>query len=139
MVSRFNRLTDENFMVYAMRSYQNPHCMDIHEFEEDLKQTKYIKRLLNRYKTRGELKEQLIINHIVVLYNMFGIEAATRILFFKIDKEFRPQLKTFLIYLNFMPERISGVDFGDIVSSDIPLDFTIVDSLREFHERANQD
>lgn len=133
----FDRLTDSNFMVYAMKSYQNPHCMDIHEFEEDLKKTKYIKRLLNRYKTRGELKEQLIINHIVVLYNMFGIEAATKILFYKLDAEFRPQLKTFLTYLNFMPETISGVDDKIIKSSEIPLDITIVEALRHFHERAN--
>ena len=127
----FERLTNANFMMYAMKAYNNPNCLDIDEFHDDLKRTKYIKRLLNRYKSSGELKERLILNHIMVLYNMFGPEAATRILFFKVDVGFRSQLKPFLVYLNLMPETVSGIKDEDIISSDILSDVIVIDSLRK--------
>ena len=125
------RLSDSNFMMFAMKAYQNPHCLDIDEFHDDLKKTKYIKRLLNRYKSSGELKERLIINHIMVLYNMFGLEAATKILFYKIEEDFWPEIKTFLVYLNFMPEKISGIKEETVHSSEIPIDKNIASVLRE--------
>lgn len=125
------RLTDANFIMYAMKAYQNPHCLDIDEFHDDLKRIKYIKRLLNRYKSTGNLKARLILNHIIVLYNMFGPEAATKILFFKLSPKFWPELKTFLVYLHYMPEYISGIGDKMILSSDIPLDLNIIKVLRE--------
>lgn len=125
------KLTEANFMMFAMKAYQNPHCLDIDEFHDDLKKTKYIKRLFNRYQSSGELKERLIINHIMVLYNMFGLDAATKILFYKIDEQFWPELKTFLVYLNYMPERINGVKEEVILSVNIPIDRNIAQVLRE--------
>lgn len=126
------RLTDANFIMYAMKAYQNPHCLDIDEFHDDLKRIKYIKRLLNRYKSTGVLKERLILNHIIVLYNVFGPEAATKILFFKLSPEFWSELKTFLVFLHYMPERISCIADTDIFNSDINLDLNIVEALRKF-------
>ena len=78
-------LTDVNLLNYAMKHYDNPECKSIEEFQEDLTRTKYIKRLFRKYKTSGELKERLLLNHIIIFYNVFGIEAATNILFFKIE------------------------------------------------------
>jgi hypothetical protein len=96
-------LTEENFMLYAMKHYDNPHCRGVKEFNDDLKKFKYIKRLFRKYKVNGQLKERLILNHIIVIYNLFGVEAATNMLFFKTDKKYWSQLKSFLIYLNVMP------------------------------------
>ena len=96
-------LSEENFTLYAMKHYDNPHCRGVSEFNDDLKKFKYLKRLFRKYKAGGGLKERLIINHIIVLYNLFGVDAASNMLFFKIDKKYWPQLKSFLIYLNVMP------------------------------------
>lgn len=125
----FDDLNDDNFLLYAMKAYNSPHCI-MSEFESDLKRTKYLKRLFRRYKATKVLKERLILNHIILLYNVFGSEPATRILFFKIDKQDYDVLKTFLIYLNYMPEKINGIDGGDIISSDILLDMYVADILR---------
>ena len=124
------KLTEANFIMYAMKSYQNPHCLDIDEFHDDLKRVKYIKRLFNRYKSTGILKERLLLNHIIVLYNVFGPDAATKILFYKLSPKFWPALKTFLVFLHYMPERIAGILDSDIISSDVPLDEYIVSKLR---------
>ena len=131
MMSPFRWLTDDNFMMYAMKAYNNPRCLDIDEFHNDLRETKYIKRLLNRFINKNELKHRLIINHIMVLYNMFGAEAATRILFFKIDEEFWSCLKPFLVSLGMMPEIVYGIHGEDIISSDIEMNDEIVEALRE--------
>lgn len=96
-------LTEENFTLYAMKHYDNPHCRGVNEFNDDLKKFKYLKRLFRKYRAGGGLKERLILNHIIVIYNLFGVEAATNMLFFKIDKKYWPQLKSFLMYLNVMP------------------------------------
>ena len=96
-------LTEDNFVLYAMKHYDNPGCKGLTEFNDDLKKFRYLKRLFRKYKAGSGLKERLIINHIVVIYNLFGNEAATKMLFFKIDKKHWPQLKSFLIYLNVMP------------------------------------
>ena len=94
-------LTDKLFITYAMRHYNNPQCVTVEEFEQDLQRIKYIKRLLIRFKSGGELKERLILNHLIIFYNMFGIKAATNILYFKIDGGLHPQLNSFLVYLNY--------------------------------------
>ena len=96
-------LTEENFTLFAMKHYDNPHCRGVNEFNDDLKKFKYLKRLFRKYRAGGDLKERLILNHIIVIYNLFGVEAASNMLFFKIDKKYWPQLKSFLMYLNVMP------------------------------------
>jgi len=126
----YERLTDENFLMYAMQNYENPQCISIDDFHDDLLRIKYVKRLLNRYKETGELKEQLILNHMIVLYNVFGVEACTRMLFFKIDSHLWSYLKTFLVYKHYMPNKISGVSEHDVIDSDIPLDIGIIKILR---------
>ena len=96
-------LTEENFVIYAMKFYDNPECKGMSDFEDDLKRFRYLKRLFRKYTAGKGLKERLIVNHLVVLYNLFGPEATTRMLFFKIEKKYWSQLKTFLIFLNVMP------------------------------------
>jgi hypothetical protein len=123
-------LTNENFLMYAIKHYDNPSCSGLKEFDDDLKRLRYIKRLLGRYKATGNIKERLIINHLVVLYNVFGIDGATNMLFFKIQERFWPQLKPFLVFLNYMPERIQHKG-GRILGADIALDANIVDILRK--------
>jgi hypothetical protein len=123
-------LTNENFLMYAIKHYDNPSCSGLKEFDDDLKRLRYIKRLLGRYKATGNIKERLIINHLVVLYNVFGIDGATNMLFFKIQERFWPQLKPFLVFLNYMPERIQHRG-GRILGADIALDANIVDILRK--------
>ena len=114
-------LNDDNFIIYAMKAYDRPNCI-MSEFEEDLSRIKYVKRLIKRYKTTGELKERLILNHIIVLSNVFGIEPSVRMLFFKIDKEDYDILKTFLLFLNYMPRHINGISGNHYNSADIGVD-----------------
>jgi hypothetical protein len=114
-------LNDDNFLIYAMKAYDRPNCI-MSEFEEDLSRIKYVKRLIKRYKTTGELKERLILNHIIVLSNVFGIEPSARMLFFKIDKEDYDILKTFLLFLNYMPRHINGISGNHYNSADIGVD-----------------
>ena len=123
-------LTEENFIMYAMKYYDNPSCKGMAEFLDDIKRFKYIKRLLGKYSSGKELKERLIINHMIVLNNLFGVEATTKMLFFKIDKKFWPQLKTFLVFLNYMPEKIILNKGVAIIESEIPIDDNIVEILR---------
>jgi hypothetical protein len=101
------------------------------EFEGDLKRTKYLKRLFRRYKILKELKERLIINHIILLYNVFGAEATTRILFYRIDEKDYDILKTFLMYLNLMPTIVRGIRGKDIITSDILINLEIAEILRK--------
>jgi len=126
----FSNLTNDNIVLYAVKYYDNPACRGVHEFNEDLDRIKYIKRLFKRYMTKGVLKERLILNHIIVLYNVFGVEPATRILFFRLEPDLWPVLKTFLVFLNFMPERVHGIEGKDIFSSDVALDNHLVAVLR---------
>ena len=127
---KFDDLNEGNFLMYAMKEYVNPQCLDIREFYDDLKKIKYLKRLFNQYKNDNTLKERLIFNHLIVFYNMFGTEAATRILFYKIEKEYWPILKTFLLYLNYMPEKIKSIRGETIYDSSIKLDEGIIGVLR---------
>jgi hypothetical protein len=126
----FDDLNDENFLLYAVKAYNSPHCI-MSEFESDLKRTKYLKRLFRRYKATKTLKERLILNHLILLYNVFGAEAATRILFYRVDEVDYDVLKTFLIYLNYMPEAIRGINGKDIISSDILVDMDVAQILRQ--------
>ena len=97
----FKRLTEENYQIFAMQHYDNQECNSVEDFYEDINRIKYIKRLFRRYVKKDELRERLIINHIVSLSNVFGVEPATRLLFFKIEKELWPVLKTFLVLLSY--------------------------------------
>jgi hypothetical protein len=125
----FENLSEENILLYAIKSYDKPNCVKS-EFDDDYKKFRYIKRLLQKYRLTNEIKERLLLNHLVVLQNVFGVEASTRILFFRIDERDYKALKTFLIYTSAMPERIKGIRGRDLVSSDISLDPRIVEILR---------
>jgi len=125
----FENLNDENIMLYAAKAYDRPNCI-MSEFTEDMKRLNYLKRLFRRYHKHGEMREHLILNHIVVLYNLFGPEAVARILFYNTSKSDYSVLKTYLTFLNLMPEKIRGINGTDIFSSDILIDMKIADVLR---------
>ena len=125
----FDDLTVDNVTMYAMKAYDRPNCI-MSEFKEDMKRFNYLKRLFKRYRKVGELREQLVLNHLVVLYNVFGPEVSSRLLFFKVAKDDYSALKTYLIFLSCMPERIRGIKGQDIISSDIPIDMKIAEALR---------
>jgi len=125
----FDDLTNDNILIYAVKAYDKPNCI-MSEFKEDMKRFNYLKRLFKRYRKVGELREQLVLNHLVVIYNVFGPEVAARLLFFKMAKDDYPALKTYLLFLSCMPERVKGIKGQDIISSEIPVDMTIADVLR---------
>ena len=127
-VMELNKALDENtFIMYAMKHYDNPQCIGMDEFQEDLNRIKYIKRLFRKYKNNDILRERLILNHIIIFYNVFGLESGTRILFYKIESEIHDLLKTFLVYLNYLPEHsIPEVDL-----LEIPLDQFVINRLRD--------
>ena len=127
-----DNLTDDNFLIYAIKCYDNPNCV-MSEFEDDLKRLKYIRRLINRYRATNDLKERLILNHIIVLSNVFGTEAAVRMLFFKIDTKDYHILKTFMLFLNYMPKIVRGIRGNNINSSDITIDLYVAKRLKEIH------
>jgi hypothetical protein len=118
----FDELTEQNFELFAAKHYNNPQCIDISEFHEDLARYKYVKRLLRKYHQTGEIQERLVLNHLIVIYNMFGIQAANRMSFYRIEEELWPALKTFLVFLNFLPED---------EKVEIPIDLKITDILRK--------
>lgn len=126
----FDNLNEDNFIIYAMKCYTSPHCI-MSEFEGDIKRTKYLKRLFRRYKITKSLKERLILNHIILLSNVFGSEATTRILFFKTDERDYDVLKTFLLYLNIMPEVVYGIRGKNIYTQDISIDSNIAEILNK--------
>jgi|TARA_R110002153_G_scaffold261653_1_gene422159 hypothetical protein len=122
MMKIFDTLNRRNFELFASQNYNNPECLDIEEFKEDLSRFKYLKRLLRRYELTEDLQIRLILNHIIVLYNVFGIEAANRMIWYKIEPEHWTYIKPFLVFLNYLPidEKV-----------EIPLDPLIVDTLRK--------
>ena len=124
----FDDLNDENFMIYAMKCYAAPNCI-MSEFESDIKRTKYLKRLFRRYKVSKAVKERLILNHIILLNNVFGLEPTARILFYRIDERDYDILKTFLCYLNIMPEVVPGIKGKNIYSAEIPVEINIAEIL----------
>ena len=123
-------LNDGNFLIYAAKCYDRPHILQS-EFEDDLKRIKYVKRLLRKYRQTGEFKERLVLNHVIILSNVFGVEATTNMLLFKVDQEDYPLLKTILIYLNYMPSRLNVTfDKYYIRQEEIPVDLNIANVLR---------
>jgi hypothetical protein len=122
-------LNDDNFLIFAMKAYDSPNTI-LSEFEEDLKRIKYVKRLIKRYKSTGELKERLILNHLIVLSNVFGTKQSVRMLFFKIDEEDHHILKSFLMFLRTMPEVVEGIRGSNIQSGKIHVDLFVCQRLR---------
>ena len=116
---KFDSLTNENYIMYAMKNYTNPACSGIEEFYEDLNRLKYLKKLFQTYINTGIIKERLVLNHIIILQNVLGIECSCRILFFKLPHSMHPALKTFLIFLNSLPkEQIPEADLANISMDD---------------------
>ena len=99
----FSELTEDNFLLFAIKNYENPQAVTKEDFDKDLNHFKYIKRLLKRYKNTGQLKSHLLLNHFIILYNIFG-EAATPMLFHKIEQELWPSMKTFIMFLGKLPD-----------------------------------
>jgi len=122
MMDIFEELNEENFTLFAIRFYDNPQCTSTEEFYEDIRRFRYLKRLLKRYAKTGELRERLILNHLIVLSNLFGVENTIRMLEFKIEDEFWPILKTCLLYLRYIDE-----DWR----TDIPLHEEVTNKMRE--------
>ena len=100
----FEKLTNDNIVMFAIKHYDNPQCEGESEFHDDMKRFKYIKRLLRKYQDSGELKERLILNHLIVVFNVFGAEAGSTLLLFKLEPEFWSVLKTFMVFLNMLPD-----------------------------------
>ena len=121
----FDVLNDSNFVMYAMKNYENPTCTGMDEFHEDLNRVKYIKRLLRKYDRSQVLRERLILNHLIILGNVFGPTVSSRILFFKTEHELHSYLKTFLVYLNYLPDNLEDLDLDSI-----PLNQSIIKHLR---------
>jgi len=132
----FDDLNESNVLLYAAKCYDKPNCIQS-EFDEDYKKFRYIKRLLNRYRINGTIKENLLINHLICTQNVFGVEASTRILFFRIDKRDWAALKTLLIFTSAMPNVVRGVRGQNIISSDIGLDLNLVEILRKLGKRSS--
>lgn len=126
----FDDLNEDNFLMYAVKCYTSPHCI-LSEFEGDIKRTKYLKRLFRRYKVTKIIKERLILNHIILLNNVFGTEATARILFYKTDERDYDILKTFLSYLNIAPDMVYGIKGKNISVAEIPLDKNVAEILTQ--------
>lgn len=127
----YDCLDDSNFLLYCARHYDNPHCHDTEEFYEDLRRIKYIKKLITRYIITGELKERLILNHFIILNNVFGPTHLVRIIFLKMEKQLK-YVKPFLILLNILPERVYniGKEGKIFVTDEIEMDQKIIEALR---------
>ncbi len=117
-----HELTEKNFILYAANNYINPRCLDVKEFHEDLHRFKYVKKLFKKYHEKQILQERLILNHLIIIHNMFGLPGATRMCFFKINETYWPALKTFLLYLNYIPD-------GEY--TNIPIDLYIARQLQK--------
>lgn len=123
------QLNDDTVLLYAIKAYDKLNYVKS-EFEEDYKTFRYVKRLLQRYRATGDIRQNLILNHLSLIYNMFGIEAGTRLLFYKMDEADYSSLKTFLVFLNTMPEMVHGINGREIRSSDLPIDMNVANILR---------
>jgi hypothetical protein len=117
----FQTLNEDVFTLFAARHYYNPSCIDAEEFHEDLKRFKYVKRLLNRYLDNGKLSERLIMNHFIVIFNVFGIDAGLKMLEYRLDDKHWPVVKPFLIFLSIIPND---------KYTNIPMDKTVIEALR---------
>ena len=128
----FNELNEDNFLLFAIKNYENPQAVTKEDFDKDLNHFKYIKRLLKRYKNTGELKIPLLINHFIILYNIFG-DAATPMLFFKIEKELWSVMKTFIIFLNKLPV------YPKCYIHDISVDLNCLSELQKVYNKNGKD
>ena len=122
MMKVFDKLIRKNFKLYASQNYNNPECIDVNEFKDDVSRFKYVKRLLSRYEAHSDLQERLILNHLIVIYNCFGIKASNRMLWYKIDENHWHYIKPFLVFLHYLPED---------EKVDVPMDPYIVEVLRK--------
>ena len=120
----FSELNEENFLLFAIKHYENPSALTKEDFEKDLNHFKYIKRLLKRYVSSGELKVHLLLNHFIILYNIFG-DATTPMLFFKIDQNLWSAIKTFIVFLDKLP------DFPKCYIHDIEMDEKCLEELEK--------
>jgi len=127
----FNELNEDNFLLFAIKHYENPQAVTKEDFEKDLNHFKYIKRLLKRYKREGELKTHLLLNHFIILYNIFG-EATTPMLFFKIEKELWSSMKSFIIFLNRLPE------YPKSTIHDIQIDLNCLSELNKIYNGSQE-
>lgn len=123
----FKQLNRDNFMLYCMGNYTNPDCMGMVEFTEDLARIKYVKRLLKRYRRTGNLRTILLLNHLMVLGNVFGRTPASRMLFHKLESDIHSPLKTVLLYLDYIDERSV---FDGVVVADLEIDDRLAQILR---------
>lgn len=121
---RFDELNKDNYLLFAIKYYDNPQSVTREDFEDDLKRIKYVKRLLKRYKNTGVLKTHLILNHLIVLFNVFD-DAAVPLLFYNLEQNLWPSLKSFLLFLNRIP------DYPKTTISDIPQDEYCLSTLKE--------
>lgn len=128
-VVAMNNLNNNNFANYCIQNYDNPQCMSLEEFEEDCKRFFYLKKLFSRYRDSGDLKERLILNHLIIIFNVFGTKAGNRLLFLKLDSYYN-YLIPFLIALNKLPKVVENINGKNINTSDYSLDQYIVDILR---------
>ena len=127
----FDDLNEKNYVHFAMKYYMNNQCTSVEEFNEDLNKVKYVKRLFNRFLETGELRTNLIMNHLIVIYNVFENEAATRMLFFRVEKRFYSILKPFLLFMNRLPKVVRGIDGKNIITNEIPLNEMTIKELRK--------
>ena len=122
-MSLFDKITAKNFSAYAMKHYDDPQCEDMEDFQEDLRRFRYLKRLLHRYHENGELRERLMLNHLICLFNVFGYDACMRMLEFKIkDDSYWSSIKTMLLYLEYIEEGWK---------LEIPIDESLAERLRD--------
>lgn len=122
-MSLFDKITAKNFSAYAMKHYDDPQCEDMEDFQEDLRRFRYLKRLLHRYHENGELRERLMLNHLICLFNVFGYDACMRMLEFKIkDDNYWSSIKTMLLYLEYIEEGWK---------LEIPIDESLAERLRD--------
>ena len=119
---RFDELNESNYLLFAIKFYNNPQAVTRDDFESDLKRIRYVKQLLKRYKNTGELKIHLILNHLIILFNVFD-DATVPLLFYNLERELWPAIKSFLIFLNRIPEYpktdISGIEIDDICLKEL--------------------
>jgi hypothetical protein len=130
----FEKLNDDNFYIYAAKNYINPTCIDIKEFDKDLQIFAYINKLFSRFEKTNRLSERLLLNHIIILYNVFNAEACTRMLFYKTQEKFYPQIKTILLFLGKIsdsPNKIYLNHKPEVDYSVIELDLNLAQKLKE--------
>jgi len=125
-IMEIEKIDNSNFNDYVSQHYSNSNCSGLSEFYDDLERIKYIKRLFNRYHSKGDIRPRLLLNHIIILQNVFGATACSRILFHKMEIKFHPYLKSFLIYLNYLPSNIPELNL-DMIPTDHKIDLYLRD------------